>query len=367
MFNVSGTTTVKAIAVLNGKSSPVMSATYTFKEAQTTPIIVRFRKDNTWGSDVVYIHTWGTGTNTGAWPGLRLTAGSDGWYTYQFPAAAKKPSFIFNNGDNGVQTGDLTTDCDVCYLWQFGSEVLDAECSQAEIGFNLLISPESSKFRDKSVGIDVTISAVGVPSGTTPTIYYTTNGTDPTTSSTSSTSNPLKLNFKNDTELRAMAVAGSKKTDIVKATYTYKEPQQGPITVSFKEPSWTKVNLYAWTTDESQKQLLGAWPGTTLTKVDDKGAYYHTFDAQYKTVNIIWNNGTVQSKDILVDENTCFTWDAELKNAVAHDCEEMAIMSVEDAPLLDLTAPMYNVLGQQVDATYSGIVIQNGYKYLIIK
>ena len=366
-FSISGTKTVKAIAVLNGKSSAVMSATYTYKEPQTTPIIVRFRKDNTWGSDVVYIHTWGTGTNTGGWPGLRLNAGADGWYTYQFPAAAKNPSFIFNNGDNGVQTGDLSTDCDVCYLWQFGSEVLDADCSQAEIGFNLLISPESTKFRDKDKGIDVTISAVGVPAGTTPTIYYTTNGTDPTTSSTSSTSNPLKLNFKTDTELRAMAVAGSKKTDIKKATYTYKEPQQGPITVSFKEPSWKKVNLYAWTTDESQKQLLGDWPGTTLTQTDEKGAYFHTFDAQYKTVNIIWNNGTVQSKDILVDENTCFTWDAELKNAVAHDCEQMAIVNVEDAPQLDLRAPMYNVLGQRVDATYVGIVIQNGYKYLIVK
>ncbi len=364
---INKTTTVKAIAVMNGKSSPVMSATYTYQEPQTTPIIVRFRKDNTWGSDVVYIHTWGTGTNTGGWPGLRLNAGADGWYTYQFPAAAKNPSFIFNNGDNGVQTGDLVTDCDVCYLWQFGSEVLDEDCSQAEIGFNLLISPESTKFRDKDKGIDVTISAVGVPSGTTPTIYYTTNGTDPTTSSASSTSNPLKLNFKTDTELRAMAVAGSKKTNIVKATYTYKEPQQGPITVSFKEPSWNVVNLYAWTTDGAETKLLGDWPGTKLTQTDDKGAYFHTFDAQYKTVNIIWNNGTVQSKDILVDENTCFTWDAELKNAVAHDCEGMAIYNVQDAPQLDLHAPMYNVLGQRVDATYTGIVIQNGYKYLIVK
>ena len=364
---INKTTTVKAIAVMKGNSSPVMTATYTYQEPQTTPIIVRFRKDDTWGSDVVYIHSWGTGTNTGGWPGLRLNAGADGWFTYQFPAAAKNPSFLFNNGDNGVQTGDLVTDCDVCYLWQFGSEVLDADCSQAEIGFNLLISPESTKFRDKDKGIDVIISAVGVPSGTTPTIYYTTNGTDPTTSSTSSTSNPLKLNFKTDTELRAMAVAGSKKTDIVKATYTYKEPQQGPITVSFKEPSWKVVNLYAWTTDGTETPILDAWPGTKLTQTDDKGAYFHTFDAQYKTVNIIWNNASVQSKDILVDENTCFTWDAELKNAVPHDCEAMAIVNVEDAPKLDLSTPMYNVLGQQVDHTYQGIIIQNGHKYLIVK
>ena len=34
---------------------------------------------------------------------------------------------------------------------------------------------------------------------------------------------------------------------------------------------------------------------------------------------------------------------------------------------LDLNAPMYNVVGQRVDASYQGIVIQNGQKYLIVR
>ena len=59
-------------------------------------------------------------------------------------------------------------------------------------------------------------------------------------------------------------------------------------------------------------------------------------------------------------------WDGS--DAVLVDCGEMAIDNVElNAPKLDPRAPMYNVLGQRVDATYVGIVIQNGYKYLIIK
>ena len=32
---------------------------------------------------------------------------------------------------------------------------------------------------------------------------------------------------------------------------------------------------------------------------------------------------------------------------------------------LDLNAPMYDVLGRQVDATYRGIILQNGNKYLL--
>jgi uncharacterized repeat protein (TIGR02543 family) len=34
-------------------------------------------------------------------------------------------------------------------------------------------------------------------------------------------------------------------------------------------------------------------------------------------------------------------------------------------PALDMDAPMYDVLGRQVDATYRGIIIQNGNKYLL--
>ena len=34
-------------------------------------------------------------------------------------------------------------------------------------------------------------------------------------------------------------------------------------------------------------------------------------------------------------------------------------------PALDVNAPMYDVLGHQVDATYRGIIIQNGNKYLL--
>jgi hypothetical protein len=34
---------------------------------------------------------------------------------------------------------------------------------------------------------------------------------------------------------------------------------------------------------------------------------------------------------------------------------------------LDLNAPMYDVLGRQVDKTYRGIVIQNGQSFLIVR
>lgn len=41
-----------------------------------------------------------------------------------------------------------------------------------------------------------------------------------------------------------------------------------------------------------------------------------------------------------------------------------AIENVEVAPL-DVTKPMFTVMGQQVDASYRGVVIQNGHKYIL--
>jgi hypothetical protein len=55
------------------------------------------------------------------------------------------------------------------------------------------------------------------------------------------------------------------------------------------------------------------------------------------------------------------------KTALA-DAPEYDPTAVEDVvreATLDLNAPMYDVLGRQVDKTYRGIVIQNGQAFLV--
>lgn len=41
------------------------------------------------------------------------------------------------------------------------------------------------------------------------------------------------------------------------------------------------------------------------------------------------------------------------------------IESIDGTPVLDMNAPMYNIMGQQVDASYRGVVIQNGHKFML--
>ena len=370
---ISETTTFKAIAVLNGQSSPIHEETYTYKEPQTTPIIVRFTHDETWSGDV-YIHTWGTGTNTGGWPGRKLTIGTDGWYSYQFPAAATEPNFIFSVGSSAMQTGNLQTDCDVCVRWKNGCEEIDEDCGELVLPFSVVLNPTDSKFRDNVAGIDVTATAIGVPEGETPIFYYTTDGSNPTTNSPSQETNPATFNFKETTTLKVMAKAGNKNTPVVQATYTYKAPQTTPFIVKFyNTANWRKVNAWAWNAEDATINYTGGtWPGQQITDDDNDGWFVFTYPEVLPAAYIIFNNGTDQTQDIFVDEDACYVWIvADKKAGYSATCSpddtpvERVEISDKEIPVLDFNAPAYNVLGQRVDAHYKGIIIQNGHKFLV--
>ncbi len=360
-LNFKETTTLKVMGVCGTAKSEIQTFKYTYVD-QKGGITVRFLKPADWTS--VYFFAWKGETQIlGGWPGKAMAQGADGWYSQTFDEQYTEFNFIINQGKTGMQSGDLLIESDMCYTWE-GQNEKEIDCdAPIVVDFGLSVSPASQIFRDNTNGIKVTLTVVAGSDAAK--IYYTTDGSEPTTSSQSFTK-AGELTFKQTTTLKAFAMDGSKKTEVVTRTYTYKEPQSGPITVSFKSPGWSKVNLYAWTTDASQTPVLGKWPGTQMTQQDQYGAYYYTFDAQYKAINIIWNNGSDQTSDILVEENSCFVWNTEAKDADLVDCDAMGVENIaKDTPRLDFKAPMYNILGQQVDATYRGIIIQNGHKFLI--
>ena len=356
-ITITETTTIKAIAVLNGQQSEVMEATYTYKEPQTTPIVVRFSHDDTWTGDV-YLFAW-DGGSLGGWPGTRVTVGVDGWYSYQFPASVSSTKFIFNNGNQGLQTGDLETDCDVCYLWKNGCEEVNEDCEEIDVDFSVVLNPGTTKFRDNQAGLDVTITAIGAPEGTMPTIYYTTNGTNPTTASASSTTNPLVLNFKSTTELRVMAKAGNKQTEVVTAVYTYKAPQTTPFIVKFyNTAAWRKVYAWAWSAaDATINYTGGAWPGTQLADDDNDNWYEFTFPEVIPLGMIIFNNGLgAQTQDIMIDEDACYVWSETAKEALySASCspDDTPVENVHDMPAIGVVkfiqdGQLYIQVGERV-------------------
>lgn len=235
--------------------------------------------------------------------------------------------------------------------------------TNGDVAPKLMINPGTTTFKDATAGLTINMEAVGGTS--TATIYYTLDGTTPTTASTKYTA---PFTIKETTTLKAFAVSGSKSTAIQTVVYTYKAPQTTPITVSFNKPaSWTVCNLYAWNKGEkAATEYCGKWPGSALTP-DADGWCHYTFDAEVKSVNFIFNagSGKDQTSDLFTDEDVCYGWSGGAE-ILLEDCMARGIENVkEEVVTLNLNEPIYNVLGQRVDASYRGIIIQNGHKFMI--
>lgn len=361
-FTVKGIVTVKAYATLGGKNSEVKEATYTYQEPQQTPLTVKFMPPTTW--EKVYLYAW-EGASLGAWPGMEWTKkDSEGWLYHVFPGEVRETKIIFNNGagsgEGGEQSGDIILDQDACYEWQ-GMEVLSQNCSLSDIPFQLMVSPEGKVYKTETLSVSMT--AIG--GGDDATIYYTLDNSNPTTSSTVKTYT-APITIKGNVTLKAYAESNGKQTEVQTHVYTYETPQATPLTIAFRKPAdWKKVNLYAWN-DGGATLYNGQWPGTELTKTNAQGLYYHVFDASVKEVNFIFNDGAgTQTADLWTDEDVCYAWEND--KAVIVNCATAGVENVEQdsLPRLDLTKPMYNILGQPVGAGYRGIVIQGNNKFII--
>ena len=357
-MTISGSVTLKAYAVAGELESDVVTCTYTYQAPQTTPLTVKFMPPASWSK--VYLYAWDSnGTSVlGSWPGTEWkNKDTEGWLYHVFDAKYKEINIIFSNG-SGDQSSDILLDQDACYEWQ-GGEVLSQNCSLSDIPFQLLVSPESKVFKTES--LEITMSTTGAEG--TPAIYYTLDNTDPKTSATKQ-QYTIPVVITTTTTLKAYAKDGAKETDVQTHTYTYEEPQATPLTISFAKPKdWSKVYLYSWN-DGGATLYTGDWPGSEITTTNKKGWYYHIFDVAVKEVNFIFNNGSgTQTADLWTDADVCYGW--EVDKAVLIDCEGTDVEDIViEQPTLDITRPMYNILGQKVGANYHGIVIQNGHKYL---
>ena len=138
------------------------------------------------------------------------------------------------------------------------------------------------------------------------------------------------------------------------------------ITVKAKVPTaWTdQITAWVWATGAEGTEVVPAQEGE-----------WYVYTQNCTELNIIFKNGAGwtgdanQTVDITVTESTCIEITADGVTKATYTVAECPGTDVEnvttnDIPALDLTKPMYNVLGQEVDANYRGIILQNGFKYL---
>jgi hypothetical protein len=170
--------------------------------------------DGTYANPKVWAWVDGTTncTTTGAWPGDAMTKKDGKWY-WKVPVGKLVPLQIIFNDGNGGQTKDLKY-VDKATYHQDGSytEFIDPSIP------NVTASPASGTFFKDGESITVTLEV-----SMEATIYYTTDGTEPTKNS-AVYSEPLE--FTESTTLKTFAVTAEGKEKTQSFSYT-KMPAPG--------------------------------------------------------------------------------------------------------------------------------------------
>ncbi len=146
-------------------------------------------------------------------------------------------------------------------------------------------------------GTTVTLTASGAnPSFT---IYYTTDGSEPTTASAKLTSGGT-VKISSNTTLKAF-VSDATLANSAVVTNTYITSKNTGFTVYFKKPAaWTQPFIYAWGPAPGFATITSAWPGNTMTDVGNSW-YSYNFPTQ-EIVNIVFNNGKSGTDEAKTDD-----------------------------------------------------------------
>lgn len=181
-FSVSANATVKAIAIdAQNRSSAVISND--FYIGPQPGFTVYFKKPAAWGSSVK-IYWWNVVPSSAlavaAWPGTAMSYdAASGWYSYRFNNVSSS-SIIFNDGTN--QTVDLSRNTDGWYsngTWYASNP--DGVTNTPPV---VTVNPAGPYTSNAPFTVQISSSD---NSGVAPTLYYTLDGSTPTTSSTSAT------------------------------------------------------------------------------------------------------------------------------------------------------------------------------------
>jgi len=159
------------------------------------------------------------------------------------------------------------------------------------VGENLNVNPTVSFTPESNYSanpIDVTIMADD-STDPNPSIYYTIDGSEPTTSSVSVVGSTI-VNITQTTTFKAFAVdVDGHQSEVI--TKTYNIGSVDGFTVYFKPPvSWgVTPKVYWWNAQPSGAIFDAIWPGEFM-QVYDSDWYKYTFNAVHQ-INIIFNNG----------------------------------------------------------------------------
>jgi Starch-binding module 26/Chitobiase/beta-hexosaminidase C-terminal domain len=303
--------TVKVLAVDNIAQTSITAFDYTFNPAPD--IWVYFKRPTNWGTNIK-IHHWNsvpTGVYTPTtWPGVAMTPVCGDWYSFKF-VGISATNLIFNDGA-GNQTGDLSRTVTGYYDngWLTTTPTITGTPSVSA-------SPLGS-----TSGSAIAVTLTGVSCSGNATIYYTTDGSTPTTASSSGI-NTVNLNITQTTTVKFFVTDGTGATSAIQ-TQVYTITSLQNITIYCKKPTtWgTTVKLHYFNVSPNTNYPNTTWPGVTMT--DDGGGWYKfTFNQIASTNFVINNNASPQTADLF--RNTTGWYDLSVTPAVWYNTDPRII------------------------------------------
>jgi hypothetical protein len=267
-------------------------------------ITVKFHKPDSWTA--VSLYTWGPEV-LGGWPGAPLTE-VDGWYEYTFDEAFTGANLIFNNGEGTQQTEDFVISSSVCLEAEntlntngkYNISVVSCDPVGWTVKFH---KPDSwTAVSLYTWGPEVLGGWPGAPLDEVDGWYVYTfdaafTGANLIFNNGGMGEQTVDYVISGDVCLEASDTPNNEgKYDI-----TVVPCNPAGWVVRFIPPdSWTAVSLYTW-----DPEVLGPWPGATLTEVE--GWYQYTFDGTFAGANLIFNNGGQgeQTEDYTISGDVC--------------------------------------------------------------
>ncbi|GJM61872.1 starch-binding protein [Persicobacter diffluens] len=291
-LNLTASSRLRAVAVNSAGDSNQVDETYTITiEEQEDTFNIHFKNTNNWNQ--VYVYLFDKNANSAlagfpSWPGIPMSQeGSTAWYAYLVEESVEV-GIVFNDGSSN-QTDDLFRNTEGWYVLSENQwyNSCPGDCPLPEVPL-VRIAPNGGNFPSGSV-------AVTLSSDQQADIYYSLDGSTPTTSS-AVYSNAFTLTSA--TTVKAIAVNANGISELAEAQFTFDAPTG--LTVHYKNNNnWQRPYLYYWNTTGTN--LTTSWPGVPMND-EGNGWWSYTLEA-VECANVIFNdNGGAQTEDLV---NVC--------------------------------------------------------------